>query len=259
MIVMDVLSTESLEKLRSSCKDNPNLIELSFEELEDELNLSTVKFNAPIGECPMLLIPEGFAQEENQDLENCKLLADAFCNLSASLATDERLWATLCFRDCTVYSKARWPMSRAKTPINHVQEHWFARTSRNRMRDNAVSRLWWMSHIAQRVPNSSLDDVLATLFFNSDYRSSLLERNSSANAINVVVAILAISQSAFDSGIDFNREKFRTFMKKVDFIGKRTSLPSLTVEDLQDLLGPVYAEAYELGGKKTSLLTRIFR
>ena len=167
---MDVLSTESLEKLRMSCRQNPNLIDCSFEELEDELNLSTVNFNASINECPKLFLPEGFSQEENKDLENCKLLASSFSGLSASLATDERLWATLCFRECSEYSRTRWSISRAKTPVNHVQDHWFARTSRNRMRDNSVSRLWWMSHIASRVQGSSIDDVLKTLFFNSDYR-----------------------------------------------------------------------------------------
>lgn len=255
---MDVLSTESLERIRISCRENPNLIECSFEELEDELNLSMVKFNAPIDECPELSLPKGISQEENQDLQNCKILATAFSGLSASIATDERLWATLCFKDYAEYSRARWPLSRAKTPVNHVQDHWFAKTSRNRMRDNAVSRLWWMSHIASRVRDSSVDEVLKTLFFNSDYRSSLLERNSSANAINVVVGILSISQKAFDNGIDFNREKFRSFMKKVDFVGKRTSLPSLSLEALEELLAPIYAEAYGLDKKKSSFFSRFF-
>ena len=45
---MEVLSTESLERIRMSCMENPNLVECTFEEIEDELNLSLVKFNAPI-------------------------------------------------------------------------------------------------------------------------------------------------------------------------------------------------------------------
>ena len=149
-------------------------------------------------------------------------------------------------------------MSRAKTPVNYVQDHWFAKNSRSRMSDNSLSRLWWIAHIAGRVPDSSVDEVLKNLLFNSDYRSSLLERSTSANAINVVVSILSISQKAFDNGVEFNRDKFRSFMKKVNFIGKRTSLPSLSVEALEELLGPIYAEAYGLDKKKSSLFSRFF-
>ena len=246
---MDVLSTESLEKLRSSCMKNPDVIHQEFEELEDELNLTTVPFNAEIANFPSLEIPEGISQETNKDLENCKILAEAFSGLIAAKATDERLWATLCFKNYSSYARARWPLDRAKTQENHVQDHWFAKTSRNRMRDNAVSRLWWMAHIASRVDRPN-DEVLKTLFFNSDYRSNLLERNSSANAINVVASILSISQKYFDDGVEFNREKFRTFMKQVDFVGKRTALPSLTAEDLEALLTPIYASAYEIKTKK---------
>ena len=255
---MDVLSTESLERIRISCMENPNLVECTFEELEDLLNLSLVKFNAPIDECPDLFLPQGKGQEKNQDLENCKLLSEAFSGLSASMATDERLWVTLCFRDYAEYTRLRWPLSGAKTPVNYVQDHWFAKSARGRISDNSLARLWWIAHIAGRVPNSSVEDVLKDLLFNSDYRSSLLERNSSANAINVVVSILSISQKAFDNGVGYNRDKFRSFMKKVNFIGKRTSLPSLSPEALEELLSPIYAEAYGLDKKKSSLLSRFF-
>ena len=112
-----------------------------------------------------------------------------------------------------------------------------------------------MTHIATRVPDASMDDVLRTLFFNSDYRSSLLERNTSANSINVVVSILSISQKAFAQGYDFHREKFRTFMKQVDFLGKRTSLPSLGQLELEELLSPIYAEAYGINKKKAGFLS----
>ena len=250
---MDVLTTESLEKLRFECRKNPNLIEQSLEDIVDEFNLSLIPLNDKEITLEQLAIPEGFTQETNKDLENCKILGDNLAILSAAEATDERVWATLCFGDYSEYAKARWPLAGASNPNNHVQNHWFARTNRNRMRDNAVARLWWMAHIAKRVQVSSYEEVLKTLFFNSDYRSSLLERNSSANAINVVVSILSISQKAFSSGIEFERAKFRAFMKNVDFIGKRTSLPSLSSEELEEILSPLYYEAYGSGKKKTLL------
>ena len=260
---MELLTTESLEKLRSECKLQPELIFMSFEDLVDKYNLILIPLTDISFSLKDLQLPDGFTQEKNKDLENCKIIGESLKNLKPSQATDERLWATLCFDRYATYARARWPLDQASSlekKENRVQEHWFARTNRNRMRDNAVARLWWMAHIAQKVDSSSYDTVLSTLFFNSDYRSSLLERNSSANAINVLVSVLEISQEAFSSGIEYNRENFRNFMKQVDLVGKRTSLPSLSKEDLKVLLAPVYQEAYQAKGKaKRSFLSRLLK
>ncbi len=254
---MEILATESLEKLRLECKKDPKLIERSLDDLADEYGLSLISMGEKSFDLSDLILPEGYTQETNKDLENCKIISTSLSSLTAAEATDERVWATLSFGLYSSYVKLRWPVKRAPNQVNHVQEHWFARTARNRLRDNAIARLWWMAHIAQRVPDASYEEVLKTLFFNSDYRSSLLERNSSANAINVVICILNISQKAFSDGIEFERIKFREFMKSVDFIGKRTSLPSLSLKQLEELLTPHYYEAYKV--TKPGILGRIFK
>lgn len=262
---MQILSTESLEKLRSECSTDPQLILKPFDEVVDNFNLTLIPHKYGNKSLPTLQQPDGQTQDKNKDLENCKIIIGSLADLTAADATDERLWATLCFREYATYVRSRWSLDRAKNAKNHVQEHWFARTNRNRMRDNAIARLWWMAHIAKRVPNSSYEEVLKTLFFNSDYRSTLLERNSSANAINVLVGVLSISQKAFANNIEFNRDKFRDFMKQVDLLGKRTLLPSLSTDDLIQILSPIYDEAYRdknnaqaaASKKKTGLLRRI--
>ena len=184
-------------------------------------------------------------QETNKDGENCIAIKSIISGLNPAQATDERLWTTLCFETFSKYTNSRWPLSRAKTPKNHVNEHWFAKTNRNRIRDNAISRLWWMAEIAERVPNTSIEQVLEILFFNSDYRSSLLERNSSANSLNVLASIIKVSKDAFDDGNEYDRENFRSFMKQIDLIGKRTVLPSLEIETLIKLFQPIYQNAYK--------------
>ena len=242
---MEILSTESLEKLRSECKNNPNLVTQSLDEIVHEFNLSLIPFNNNNFQLCSLETPVGYKQETNKDLENCKIIFESLNDLTPAEATDERLWTTLCFGDYSEYSKSRWPLENAKSAENHVQLHWFAKSNRNRMRDNAISRLWWMGHIAHKVSGSDYESILKILFFNSDYRSSLLERNSSANSIKVVVCILEISQEAFKKKLEFNRLKFRNFMKLVDLIGKRTALPSLTQIELKEILTPLYYKAYK--------------
>ena len=243
---MKVLTTESLETLRWAVAKNPSLVEKELSELIDGLNLNLLEFNAKIEINGTLVLPEGVTQETNKDTENCMAISKVISGLNPSQATDERLWVTLCFGQFSEYSNSRWPLSRAKNLNNHVNDHWFAKTNRNRIRDNAVARLWWMSQIAKRVPDTSIEQVLEVLFFNSDYRSSLLERNSSANSLNVLASIIKVSKDAFENGHEFDRECFRTFMKKVDFIGKRTALPSLEISELVPVLQPIYRESYKI-------------
>ncbi len=242
---MRVLSTSSVESLRMAITKSPELVSEDLSVLVDDLNLQFVSFNADINIQGQLLLPEGITQETNKDGENCIAIKSIISGLNPAQATDERLWTTLCFETFSDYTNSRWPLSRAKTPKNHVNEHWFAKTNRNRIRDNAISRLWWMAEIAERVPNTSIEQVLEILFFNSDYRSSLLERNSSANSLNVLASIIKVSKDAFDDGNEYDRENFRSFMKQIDLIGKRTVLPSLEIETLIKLFQPIYQNAYK--------------
>ena len=92
---------------------------------------------------------------------------------------------------------------------------------------------------------------------NSAFRSDLLERNTSANAVNVVIAVLKISQEYEKAGMPYERDKFRGFMKQVDYIGKRTSLPSMNEEQLVEILEPVYKKQYSAMAPAKSLLSRI--
>lgn len=252
---MYILTTESVDALRMEISKDPSIIHQGFDDLVENLQLNLLPTNYEFeGESNGLLLP---TKLDDKDTENCKTIFYGLDGLTAAQATDERLWATLCFRDFKYYAEKRWPFpSKRKKETDkaarHVEAHYFAGTIRGRMRDNAISRLWWMGHIANKVSNWTIDEVLEVLFFNSDYRSSLLERHSSANAVNVLVSILKITKKAYSKGgrYEFNRQSFRDFMKKVDFIGARTLLPALSDKELTDILEPLYYESYGKESKK---------
>jgi len=127
---------------------------------------------------------------------------------------------------------------------SHISSHWFANTIRGRMRDNGIARLWWMGHTANRIPHMSMNEVYEILFANSDYRSSLLERNSSANSMNVLVAVLKVTSDAYENGIHYKRENFRKFMAKIDTLGGRSNLAAIDETSLIELLKPIYSDCY---------------
>lgn len=241
-----VLSAESVQVLKNSIAHRPSLLDMSFEDLRSELRLvlvpSPYQFNASIE----LLMPEGSGQDSNRDVENSINALDALPGLTPALATDDRLWVTLSFSTYRAYSLARWPIvaGGAERLQNNIRNHFFASGVRGRMRDNAVSRLWWMGHIASRVDGMDPNTVFDILFANSDYRSNLLERNSTSNATSVLSAILAISHEAYESGLEYKRAAFRSFMSRVDLLGGRCNLASLKVADLVERLRPIYLAAY---------------
>jgi hypothetical protein len=241
-----VLKEESIQRLKRSVTSKPEILDQEFDQICDNLHLGFVSTNYTVRSEPALLMPKGMRQEENQDSENCKLVLEILPNLTPAQATDERLWVTLCLSRFPEYVRARWPFRSAdgKNLATHVGNHWFANGVRGRMRDNAISRLWWMGHTARRIPNMSLEQVFEILFDNSDYRSSLLERNSSANSINVLVAVLRVSEGAYKAGIPFKRASFRQFMTRIDTLGGRSNLASLSVESLEKIFTPIYQECY---------------
>lgn len=241
-----VLKSESVSRLKRALMAKPELIELPFDQHCEELHLSFVSTGYAVDTSKALLMPMGMRQEENMDSENCKIILTVVPKLTPAQATDERLWVTLGFTQFSDYVKARWPFRviGGEQQSAHIANHWFANGVRGRMRDNAISRLWWMGFTASNIPNMSMEQVFTILFANSDYRSSLLERNSSANSLNVLEAILRVSDTAYKAGVPYKRISFRKFMSKVDTLGGRSCLAALDVDALEKIFSPIYQECY---------------
>jgi hypothetical protein len=246
--LLQVINTQSLQKLRLAVLANPDIVDLKFDDLVDKLSLNLVASTYEFDDSIRLQLPTGFSQSENNDSINCALMLKALPSLSPANATDDRLWVTLSFGHFSEYVHKRWPfrISEENKLTNHVINHWFAKGPRGRMRDNGVSRLWWMGYIASKVPDMEMNSVFDLLFANSDYRSSLLERTGSSNALSVLVAVLKISNEFFIKGIPYEREKFRDFMREVNFLGGRRNLAAMSHTDLIDLFRPLYSQAYKI-------------
>lgn len=235
---MKILTSKSIAKLKIAFKENNNLIDKSIDELTNELTLLFVeryKFDQNI----QLLEPTGSSIADSKDKENCILIYQALPELNPADATDERLWVTLCLSNYKSYFLKRWP-DKDKL-LNHI----FAANWRQRMRDNAIGRLWWTMHLSFNLDKKNPETFLKTLLSNSDYRSSLLERSSSANSTVVLKSILEITEEMKQKGLDYDRNKFRNFMKEVDFLGKKTLIHSLNSDQIKALLIPVFKNAYK--------------
>lgn len=246
-----VLKSESVQRLRRQLQNTPENYALPLDELVSLYHLSFADTAYTVNDEIALSLPVGIKQSENMDSENCQKILQILPSLTPAQATDERLWVTLCFGSFAEYVKERWPF-RSSDDVklaNHVANHWFASSIRGRMRDNGIARLWWMGHTANRIPHMSMGEVYEILFANSDYRSSLLERNSTANSMNVLVAVLKVTSDAYDQGIPYKRDNFRKFMAKIDTLGGRSNLATIDEASLVQLFAPIYASCYSGVGK----------
>ena len=112
------------------------------------------------------------------------------------------------------------------------------------MRDNALGRLWWTMHLSKNLDAKNYNKYLEIFISNSDYRSSLLDRSSSANSRVVLKSILKLTNDMEKEGLSYEREKFGSFMKEVDFLGKKTLIHSLDEDNIIGLLKPIFKKCY---------------
>lgn len=244
--ILPVLSSESVQKLKRAVVKNPEIIEESLDSIAGTFSLNFVPTHYQIDPVIELLAPEGFAQEKNNDVENSTRLLKFLPLLNPANATDERLWTTLSFGRFSSYLNKRWPFRQSDENklSSHVKNHWFATGVRGRMRNNGISRLWWMGHVASKVPELSTTEVHSILFANSDYRSQLLDRNSTTNSLVVLSSILQVTQTAMLKGIKYDRDCFRALMMEINLLGGRKNLAAIDQDSLVEILSPLYYKCY---------------
>ena len=118
--------------------------------------------------------------KEEDDLENTIAIYTALDDLSPQQAAEERIWVYATHILAKQYTSKRWskiPTDDNKA-VHYVLSHYFVSGARGLIRDNAVSRLWWMGHLASRCQDYKLETTLRILLRDSDVRANLLERSS---------------------------------------------------------------------------------
>ncbi|MDB2602826.1 DUF6339 family protein [Gammaproteobacteria bacterium] len=241
---ISLLSQSSVDYLRHLASQGVDILGVDFDELVSTYDLSILSVNYHFKDNFDLKVPEGSTQELNGDIENCLQLSKILPDLDDIDATDERLWVTLALREFKQYSISRWPLKgKNDDPNKHLLNHWFAKGTRALMRDHAISRLWWYQRLCERMNTDSKEETLKMLLFNSDYRSSMLERNTTSAISEVVSVIVEITHEYKSKGVQYNRDKFRDFMKELDLIAGRSHLAVLSRHQLYEKIKVLYLES----------------
>ena len=188
---------------------------------------------------------EGLVHHER---ENCESLYVAMGSLKPYEARDERLWVYLTHVTALDYVRSRWPLPAGpEAAVAHIRKHFFARDKRQVERDNAASRLWWMSHLCARVPTIGISKALEALLFRSDVRANIVERPTSSQSVELFGGILRRLAASMDGEQAlFDRYNFRKFMKEINSVGGVRLLDCLTATQIDGILDQVLLERLEL-------------
>lgn len=234
---LDLLTEESVSVLRQRAHEDASIAKVDLDELIDRFSLKTWSSDYVVDESLSLRNPD-LDLGVDFDVSNSIEMMSALPGLVPAMAIDERLWVTLSFGIYAPYCRARWGKeSRDSAVENNVEIHWFARSSRQRYRDNAIGRLWWQAYWAKRIAPSDPSSALKVLGINSDLRGSLLERTSLSTAPKLASAIVDVSRLLFlDEKVPYDRHRYRNFIKRIDSLAGRRVFSYLAVDDLRSEL-----------------------
>lgn len=163
----------------------------------------------------------------------------ASLDLTPHQASMERVWVWLCHHDCPQYVAARWLRRRSdhQITVKEVRNHFFAIGNRALIRDNGISRLWWLGKIANEVDRDEPQRFLEILLHRQDVRSALIERPSVSMNRRVLRTVYRVMNEHWETDRKlFERETFRTWMVALNRRGGVVLLDAMSDDDLYRLV-----------------------
>ncbi len=179
----------------------------------------------------------------DREVGNCISMWRALPMLTPYLARDERLWVRLTHIELLDYSRKRWPIPHDDDKaVKHIRTHFFATTSRSFERDNAASRLWWISALCNRVQGIPLEEALECILYRADVRASIIERPTTSQSRPIFNAIVRVLNDSYhgDKSL-FERETFRRAMKELNLVGGRKLLDALPDSELIQIVNKCFS------------------
>lgn len=162
--------------------------------------------------------------------------------LSESQASDERLWAGLCFGSFWKYVKYRWKIDKTCT-VSSIKQHFlFGFGSRRSLTRNALSRLWWIGRLTYDKNRTDPWELTKFVCENSDYIMHICERNTSNNPM-IIHAFLDAVLDARKKGIPINTDTVGELAKYLNLLGGIYILDCLPSQRIHD---KILAKAEEM-------------
>lgn len=175
------------------------------------------------------------------DAFNANLILDAFEGMTPYLAADERIWTAISHVLAPKYAFNRHtkPGMSKDEKVKSVRTHFFARDGlRGLQRNNALSRLWWYAYVCEKNQNYPRSEVLKRVLNLTDFRSSLLERPTSArvhSVFNAITNIVIEEYKKSESPSIMERQNYRPWLRNINMHGGRRLYATMPANELEKL------------------------
>ena len=243
-----MLSSESLEKLRTMAYTQPSKVKKPLAKLINSFDLSMVDSPYEVN-LPSNKLGNGLEYAIGDKLpsasENAKVVYQMLPNLAPANASDERLWVTLTWGAFFDYTSKRWKATGDDEDalITNYKNHWFGGSTRAGWRDQSISRLWWVGYFANN-SGLSVQDSLRVLYWNSEFLNSFLGHPRTVASTRIRSELMKIIFVDYiENEVAFNRDWMRRMMKELDFRGGAMEIDSLDDKELSDFIKEIMAAA----------------
>ena len=178
---------------------------------------------------------------EDVDIINTEVIHEALPTLTPFEACRDELWATLSLGNYAQYVRRRWRASSQQDfdLRRNYRLHYLASGVRNRWRDNAIGRLWWLRHYSETMLPTDPMRALRVIFFrDKNLGETLLTKPSIATVPAVAKSVLDLAYERFiDPGhSEFNRDAFRRLIQGIDINTGRSLLPLMPEDQVLELV-----------------------
>lgn len=263
MTNLKIIKREQMEKLRKAVSRNLDLYRSDSPNWENVLEtadytrLTQVEvadnYSECLGDYFSTTLSEGAKGAERvrfmkKEPARCEAIYKILKNMTPQQATDERVWVYLTHFVFWDYSRARWPLGKDndEQSAKIVATHFFASGIRGRVRDNAISRLWWMGHICAGLDHD-LRDALEALLLQEDVRKEVMERAAfcrSKQIFNVLTKFMI--RSCKGNQKLHGRQKFREFIRRLNRLGGMRVLNAMPEKQLEEEMKRIIEEDLKL-------------
>lgn len=193
--------------------------------LHDRKNTFESKIDAAEVE---LLVPDS-DDRKKYDGENAARLHSAYPGINAAIATDERLWATLCHGQFYDFMKARWPAvaaQKGQTPEGIIEQRYFFYRAdpRKSQERNGLARLWLSAAMTFDASRSNPYELTDVMLQNTNFVFHLFGRKFSSNKDVLQGTLEAILLLENETGKPVGRVPLSEYGRRLNLIGGVSSL-----------------------------------
>ena len=236
---LHLLNDGALRKLKHSVHSNISKYQSDDSSwIEEYLEEKNNTFISKIDDADVELVLPRNEDRKEFDGVNAKLLHSAFPGISAAMATDERLWATLCHGKFYTYMHTRWPVSvtqRTQSFDGIVNQRYFFYRGdpRKSIERNGLSRLWLSAEMTYDPDRDDPYELTKVLLQNTNFVFHLFGRKFSSNKQILQGTLEAVLTLEKEFGKPVSKTPITEYGRRLNLIGGASLLDLWNKEEAE--------------------------